>query len=123
MTETPTDTETTLEASPDDQGRDGATETPPTTEAADATPTAGSDDAFDPRSETIRRYLVWGGLAVCSVVAVVALLRFYGSVTDAIDLWVDPKYRPVVHAAFNLAVLLTSLIGVSALVRELSGQY
>ncbi|OAQ52397.1 gamma-glutamylcyclotransferase [Natrinema mahii] len=55
--------------------------------------------------------------------ALVALIRFYGSVTDAIDLWVDPKYRPLVHAAFTLTLLLTSLIGVSVLVRELSDRY
>ncbi|AGB30655.1 hypothetical protein C488_10468 [Natrinema pellirubrum DSM 15624] len=114
MTETSTDAETTLEAPPDDQYHD---------ETDDAPPTADSDDGLDPRSATIRRYLVWGGLAVCSVVAVVALVRFYGSVTDAIDLWVDPKYRPLVHAAFNLTLLLTSLIGVSVLVRELSDRY
>lgn len=114
MTETPTETDTTIEAATDDQRRDEGAETPPNTD---------SDDGFDPRSETIRRYLAWGGLAVCSLVAVFALVRFYGSVTDAIDLWVDPKYQPLIHAAFNLTVLLTSLIGVSALIRELSGRY
>ncbi|ELY68063.1 hypothetical protein [Natrinema versiforme] len=112
MTDTPTKTDAQIEAPADDQHRD--------TDDASAVPE--SDGGLDPRSETIRRYLVWGGLAVCSVVAVVALIRFYGSVTDAIDLWIDPKYQPLTHAAFNLTVLLTSLIGVSALVRELSGR-
>jgi len=66
------------------------------------------------------RYIAWGALGICSLLAVFALIQFYGSVTDAIDLWVDPKYQPLIRAAFNLAVLLTSLIGVSLLARELN---
>lgn len=112
MTDTSTKTDAKLEAPPDDQHRD----------TDDAPTVSESDDGFDPRSDTIRRYLAWGGLAVCSVVAVVALIRFYGGVTDTIDLWIDPKYQPLTHAAFNLTVLLTSLVGVSLLVRELSGR-
>ncbi|WP_226480444.1 hypothetical protein [Natrinema amylolyticum] len=109
MTETSTRTQTDAETDRPDRG----TETDPTSEPADTT-------GFDPGSDRIRRSLAWGGLAVCSLLAVFALIQFYGSVADAIDLWVDPKYQPLIRAAFNLAVLLTSLIGVSLLVRELS---
>lgn len=76
-------------------------------------------DAFGPDSE-IRRYLAWGGLGVCSLVALVGLFQFYGSVAAVIDIWVAPKYEPVARAAFNLAVLLVGIAGVSWSVRELS---
>ncbi|TMT87499.1 hypothetical protein E2L06_13275 [Haloterrigena sp. H1] len=108
------------------------TSTQPTTDAdqpteqqthqRDGAQTAAKSNAisgFDPRSNEIHRYLAWGALAVCSLVAVLALFQFYGSVTSTIELWVDPKFQPPIRAAFNLAVLLTSLIGISLLVREL----
>ncbi|THE63849.1 hypothetical protein D8Y22_16100 [Salinadaptatus halalkaliphilus] len=72
------------------------------------------------RSQDVWRLLAWAGLAICSLVALVALVQFYASVTDAIDLWVEPRHQPLIHAAFNLVVLCGSLIGVSVLVRELS---
>ncbi|MWV40446.1 hypothetical protein [Natrialba sp. INN-245] len=72
------------------------------------------------RPGNVRRFLAWGALVVCSLLAVYALFRFYGSVTATIDLWVEPRYQPLIHAAFNLVVLLGSLVGISLLVRELS---
>ncbi|AEH36600.1 hypothetical protein [Halopiger xanaduensis] len=69
--------------------------------------------------EAILRYLTWAALGVCSLLAVYALFQFYGSVTETIDLWVEPRHQPLMHAAFNLVVLLGSLIGISLLVREL----
>lgn len=71
-------------------------------------------------STKIRRYLVWGALGGCAVLTLVATVQFYWSVGAAIDLWVDRQYRPVMHAAFNLVVLLGSLIGISLLVRDLN---
>jgi hypothetical protein len=120
MTDTPTQTqhETTSDV------EDGWTTDQPDQQEEETTsaPTGSNTTAgIDPRSETIRRYLAWGGLGICSLLAVFALIRFYGSVGATIALWVDPKYQPLIRAAFNLAVLLTSLIGVSLLVRELSG--
>lgn len=77
----------------------------------------GGDDARNP---DVRTYLAWGALAVCSLLAVFALIRFYSSTTAAIDLWISSAYRPIVQAAFNLVVLLLALTGVSWLVRELA---
>lgn len=71
-------------------------------------------------STKIRRYLVWGALGGCALLTLVATVQFYWSVGAAIDLWVDQQYRPVMHAAFNLVVLLGSLIGISLLVRDLN---
>ena len=117
MTETPT-TQTDAET---EQAIDYPETTDEQSEAADVHGSA-SDSAtgLDPRSATVRRYLAWTALGVCSLVAIFALIQFYGSVVDAIELWVDPKYQPLMGAAFNLAVLLASLIGVSLLVRELN---
>lgn len=114
MTETPTQTqtETSIETDGTTDQQDRQTDASPTTGSA---PTTG----IDPSSDRIIRYIAWGALGICSLLAVFALIQFYGSVTDAIDLWVDPKYQPLIRAAFNLAVLLTSLIGVSLLTREL----
>lgn len=129
MTDTPTQSE------PIDAKTDESTDTleKTTTDAAnewttdhsdqetEPSPTAEStaNTGFDPDASTVQRYLAWGALGITSLLAVFALIQFYGSVTQAIDLWVDPKFQPVIRAAFNLAVLLTSLIGVSRLVREL----
>lgn len=77
-------------------------------------------DVLDDQSTAeIWRYLGWAALGLCSVLALFALVQFYGSTTDVIDLWVEPRYQPLMHAAFNLLVLLGSLIGISLLVREL----
>lgn len=78
------------------------------------------ENGIDLQSSTVRRYLAWGALGVCSVLALFALVQFYGSVADAIDLWVEPRHQPLMRAAFNLVVLLASLAGVSLVVRELN---
>jgi len=111
MTDTPTQPTADADQPTDQQTnhRDNARST------AESDATSG----FDPRSNEIHRYLAWGALAVCSLVAVFALSQFYGSVTSTIELWIDPKFQPPIRAAFNLVVLLTSLIGISLLVREL----
>ncbi|WP_436345130.1 hypothetical protein [Natronorubrum sp. FCH18a] len=117
MTDTPTKTDTPVETEAE-QLTDPDRQTDTAEPRPDTEPR--TDTGLEPDSERIKRYLAWGALGVCSLLAVFALVQFYGSATDAIDLWVDPKYQPLMRAAFNLAVLLTSLIGVSLLVGELS---
>jgi len=65
-------------------------------------------------------YVYWGGLVICSILAVVALFNFYSNATQAISMWVETKYEPIIQSAFALAVLLAALVGVSLTVRELS---
>lgn len=84
---------------------------------ADDPPTRNTTDEDD---VPVRQYLAWAALAVLSMLAVVALVQFYSSVGAAIDLWVASEYRPIMRAAFNLAVLLLAGGGISWLVRELS---
>ena len=89
---------------------------------ADRSPsTAASDQPGGPSIEVdhVRTYLAWGTLAICALLAVFAISQFYGSATDAIDLWVEPRHQPLIHAAFNLVVLLGSLVGISLVLREL----
>lgn len=65
-------------------------------------------------------YVYWGGLVICSILAVVALFNFYSNATQAISMWVEAKYEPIIQSAFALVVLLAALVGVSLTVRELS---
>ena len=73
-----------------------------------------------PDGSSVRRTLAWAALVVCSLLALYALIQFYASSSAAIELWVEPRYEPLVQAAFNLVVLLCALVGVSLVVRELS---
>lgn len=62
-------------------------------------------------------YLKWAGIAVLAVTALVALFGFYTGVSRAISVWVSRSYRPLVSAAFNLALLLSALGGIGLLLR------
>ncbi|MEF8843282.1 MAG: hypothetical protein V5A62_16930 [Haloarculaceae archaeon] len=63
-------------------------------------------------------YLKWAGVAVLAVTALVALFGFYTGVSRAISVWVTREYRPLVNAAFNLALLLAALGGIGLLLRR-----
>lgn len=69
--------------------------------------------------ENPRTLVYWGGLAVCGVLAIVALVSFYTSMLDVIRTWVDPEYRSLFRSAFSLVVLVAAVLGVSLTVREL----
>ncbi|WP_247729737.1 hypothetical protein [Halovivax limisalsi] len=86
-------------------------------EALVETTTNGRSD-----DETARRIrmLYWAALGVCTLLALVALSRFYASIEAAIDVWIAAEYRPIASGAFNFAVLLVALVGVSAAIRRLS---
>lgn len=65
------------------------------------------------------RYLYWAALFALALLAVVALLQFYLSVSRAVSIWVTREYRPLFQAAFNLVVLLVTGVGISLVVRQL----
>lgn len=114
-TETFTERDDSTDAHPDlNPGPESPEPTTPTEPGSAAT----SKIDLDP--STIRCYLAWGALALCSLLVVVATIQFYGSVTTAIDLWVADRYQPLMRAAFNLVVVLASLTGISLVLRELS---
>ncbi|MDH5019591.1 hypothetical protein [Halobacterium rubrum] len=74
------------------------------------------DDAGDVRDLILR-----GALVVLGFVALVAFFQFYTSAVAVIDEWVGREYRALFRAAFNLVVLLAAGIGISVVVRELTG--
>lgn len=69
---------------------------------------------------TASEYVYWGALLIFSILAVFALFNFYTNATQAISLWVESKYEPIIQSLFALVVLLAALVGVSLTVRELS---
>lgn len=73
-------------------------------------PTAGDD--------TLAK-LYWGSLAAAVAFGAFALVRFYASVTAAIEVWIASEYQPLLQAAFNFAVLLAAGIVASVLLRRL----
>ena len=105
------------------------TETPHSeTEVSTDSKTVGNDEppsgtieyASDEEGPDVRRLVAWAGLGVLSLLVLVAFAGFYSSVGTIIDLWIEPRHQPIMRAAFNLAVLLVALAGVSVAVRELS---
>ena len=99
------------------------TETTDTTDdAATASQSPAGSDATD--STTVEEMSVfdqlqWGALVVLVIVALWATAQFYLSATRAIDVWVGAGYQPLVMAAFNLALLLGAVAGISLLARRL----
>lgn len=83
-----------------------------------STPSAEADEGFD--TDRAARYLVWVGIVVLGLTAVVALAGFYTGVSGAIRIWVEHEYRPLVNAAFNLSLLFAALAGIGALLRRRS---
>lgn len=78
-----------------------------------------SEDATG-RSREPTTYVQWGGLIALLLLALIALVRFYASATEAISIWITQEYVPIFQAGFNLVVLLLAAIGISLLVRQLS---
>jgi hypothetical protein len=94
---------------------DGSDDGPAAGSAGDAT----ADDDPDGTSR-VRSTLFKGALGLFVLLAVVATLRLYLSVSDAIGIWVTREYRPLVSAAFNLVVLAVAGIGITVVARRLA---
>lgn len=112
----PDDTRASASAS---SGED-ADAAPDPDDSAGATATDGAGEAATEGRLGSKRpvdYLKWAGVAVLAVTALVALFGFYTGVSRAISVWVSRSYRPLVNAAFNLALLLAALGGIGLLLR------
>lgn len=88
----------------------------PSEETGGVDETAANDDT----GPSIAVYAQWAVFAILVLVALIATLQFYFSASSAIDTFVTARYRPLFNAAFNLAVLLVSGLGLSVLVRRLA---
>jgi hypothetical protein len=69
----------------------------------------------------IRRYANYAVLLVLGLLAFVALIRLYFSVSNVITTWITSEYRSLFQAAFNLVVLLAAGVGISYQLRRLYG--
>jgi hypothetical protein len=63
--------------------------------------------------------LLKGTLGLLSVLAIVATIRLYLSVSNAIGIWVTHEFRPLAQAGFNLVVLIVVGAGISIVIRRL----
>jgi hypothetical protein len=70
-------------------------------------------------TDDLRGLLDRVGLAALSLLAVIAGWGFYSQSGNAIRTWFDPAYQSVALAAFNLAVLLVALAGVTHQLRRI----
>ncbi|WP_251328679.1 hypothetical protein [Haloplanus pelagicus] len=81
----------------------------------------GTDADADDTGVRIRRYANYAILLVLGLLAFVAVVRLYLSVSNVIATWVTDEYRSMFQAAFNLVVLLAAGIGISYQLRRLYG--
>lgn len=92
-------------------------DTQPMTEA-DHPPDDASNRFLDDPDQA-KRYLMWTAVALLALLAVVATFRVYTSASTAIGRFVAYEYRALFQAAFNLAVLLLAVAGITTLLRRL----
>ena len=81
-----------------------------------------ADDAsnrFLDDPDQAKRYLMWTAVALLALLAIVATFRVYTSASAAIGRFVAYEYRALFQAAFNLAVLLLAVAGITSLLRRL----
>lgn len=104
------------ERASDTESEESMTETAQT----EATESATTDEETPSTAARVRRgvdYLLLAGLAIFALVAAVG---FYTSMQGVIRTWIEPDFRPVVNAAFNLVVLFVVGAGLVRQVRRLS---
>jgi len=80
----------------------------------------------EPTAETstgndVRRYANYAILLVLGLLAFVAVIRLYFSVSNVITTWITNEYRSLFQAAFNLIVVLAAGVGISYQLRRLYG--
>jgi uncharacterized membrane protein len=93
----------------------------PSIDAATAADEPEAEDRDDDGGFRARRYANYAVLLVLGLLAFVAVIRLYLSVSDAIATWINPEYRSLFQAAFNLVVLLAAGVGISYQLRRLYG--
>jgi hypothetical protein len=119
----------------DDPGTDETVVDPPTPDTDDRTDTAdgrtdgtetegAADTVVEPSGrgrldpDRATEYLELFGIVVLAVLSVVAVSLKNSGVSSAIGEWIARQYRPLVNAAFNLAVFALALAGLALLVRR-----
>jgi uncharacterized membrane protein len=95
---------------------DTHTDTDPSTDTDETSESDGEDTGA-----RVRRYANYAILVVLGLLAFVAVVRLYLSVSNVIGTWVTREYRSLFQAAFNLVVLLAAGVGISYQLRRLYG--
>ena len=90
------------------------------TETAGTAETERTDEETPSTAARVRRGVVYLLLAGLAIFALVAAIGFYTSMQGVIRTWIQPDFRPVVNAAFNLVVLFVVSAGLVRQVRRLS---
>ncbi|WP_435068456.1 hypothetical protein [Haloplanus sp. C73] len=72
-------------------------------------------------TSNVRRYANYAILLVLGLLAFVAVIRLYLSVSNVIGTWITDEYRSLFQAVFNLVVLLAAGVGISYQLRRLYG--
>ena len=67
---------------------------------------------------TVLGYLQWGVLVALGLLAVVAAVGLYTSLSSIIDVWVGDRFQPVARAVFNFAVLCVAGVGIGLMLRR-----
>lgn len=94
-------------------------DTPSERSPSDATGSAAATSTGrDVDVATVVTYLKWGGLVALAVLAVVAGIGIYTSISALIEVWIADYYQPLARAAFNVAVLCVAVAGMFALLRR-----
>ena len=93
--------------------------TDPDEPMTDDDPSHGDRTALLADPDEARRYLMWTAVALLALLAVVATFRVYTNASTAIARFVAPDFQPLFQAAFNLAVLLLAVAGITGLLRRL----
>lgn len=83
---------------------------------ASDTATAEEEQSLRNRVERSMRYLLVAGL---SLLALIAMLRFYFAASATIDTWISRDYRSLFQALFNLALLLLAGAGIAWQARKI----
>jgi hypothetical protein len=97
---------------------------PPAPESTDDAENAAAGDGDgdgDSDGYRLRRYANYAVLLVLGLLAFVAVIQLYLSVSNVIRTWIEPQYRSLFQAAFNLVVLLAAGLGISYQLRRLYG--
>jgi len=112
------------EPTDDQSATDAATSDTTATQMTDhsATDSNGGQPANESEGagkSTIRRYVDYAILGGLLVLAFVAVIQFYLATGSAINTWINPEYRSLFRALFNLAVLLAVGAGVAYQLRRM----
>jgi hypothetical protein len=78
-------------------------------------------ESDETNGRNVGRYANHAVVLVLGLLAVIAVIQLYLSVSDVIRTWIEPEYRSLFQAAFNLVVLLAAGLGISYQLRRLYG--